>query len=111
MNGKSIPWWEALYVEKGSVLSLGAVEGPGCRAYMAVAGGFDVPDYLGSKSTFSKGGLGGYEGRPLTKGDVIPLNSIALESSRMGKLDSRNGLGGGMDPWASRGAGFLYRGR
>ncbi len=88
LNGKSIPWWEALYAEKGSVLSLGAVDGLGCRAYMAVAGGFDVPDYLGSKSTFCKGGFGGYEGRPLTKGDVIRINSTALESSRMGKLDS-----------------------
>lgn len=80
INGKEVPWWEALYVERGSVLSLKTVQGPGCRSYMAVGGGIDVPDYLGSKSTFPKGCFGGYEGRSLTKGDFIHLNKRKLES-------------------------------
>lgn len=87
INGKEIPWWEAIYVEEGSVLSLGTVQGPGCRSYLAVRGGIDVPDYLGSKSTFPKGRFGGHEGRPLTKGDFLLLNKKATIGSGRRKLD------------------------
>lgn len=45
----------------------------GSRAYIAVAGGFDVPDYLGSKSTFPGGAMGGHQGRALRPGDMLPL--------------------------------------
>jgi urea carboxylase len=88
LNGEKVPFWEALVVEKGSVLSLGQVSGPGCRAYLAVAGGIDVPDYLGSKSTFPKGGFGGFKGRPLEKGDRIPLSLKAPVLRAGRKLDS-----------------------
>ena len=89
INGKEVPWWEAFLVEKGSILSLGAVQGFGCRSYMAVGGGIDVPDYLGSKSTFPKGCFGGHQGRPLKKGDSIRL--VTGTSYRVGKrkLDFR----------------------
>lgn len=83
INGKEVPWWEAFLVEKGSILSLGAVQGFGCRSYMAVGGGIDVPDYLGSKSTFPKGCFGGHQGRPLKKGDSIRL--VTGTSYRVGK--------------------------
>lgn len=87
INGKEVPWWEAIYVEGGSVLFLGAVQGPGCRSYLAVSGGIDVPDYLGSKSTFPKGHFGGYEGRTLAKGDFLLLNKKDLDRSWRRKLD------------------------
>ena len=87
LNGKDVPWWETLIVEKGSVLKLGKVKGPGCRSYLAVAGGIDVPDYLGSKSTFPKGGLGGYKGRLLEKGDTIPLGSATPAFSEGRKIN------------------------
>ena len=61
----------------GSVLSLGAVLGPGLRTYVAVAGGFDVPAYLGSRSTFTLGRFGGHGGRTLRAGDVLPLATPA----------------------------------
>lgn len=86
LNGKEIPWWETLFVEKESVLSLGKVKGLGCRSYLAVTGGFDVPDYLGSKSTFPRGGLGGYKGRILKKGDTIPFSSRTVTLSQGHKL-------------------------
>jgi urea carboxylase len=56
------------------VLKLGAIKDTGCRSYLAV-GGFDVPDYLGSKSTFTLGQFGGHAGRTLRVGDVLHLNS------------------------------------
>jgi urea carboxylase len=45
----------------------------GVRAYLAVRGGFDVPPVMGSRSTYARGGFGGFEGRALQKGDVLPL--------------------------------------
>jgi urea carboxylase len=54
-------------------LKIGKINGVGCRAYLAVQGGFDVPDYLGSKSTFTLGQFGGHGGRTLRVGDVLHL--------------------------------------
>jgi urea carboxylase len=54
----------------GSVLKLGAVQVP-ARAYLAVRGGLDVPDYLGSRATFTLGQFGGHAGRTLRLGDVL----------------------------------------
>jgi len=88
INGKEVTWWEAFYVEKGSVLTLGTLQGPGCRSYISILGGIDVPDYLGSKSTFAKGGFGGYEGRPLKRGDLINIRSKRPDLRKKGKLDS-----------------------
>jgi antagonist of KipI len=58
---------------RGSTLAFaGTAElASGCRAYLAVAGGFDVPRVLGSASTLASAGLGGVEGRPLRAGDVL----------------------------------------
>ena len=86
LNGKAIPWWEPIFVRKGSLLNLGAVDGDGFRAYLAIRGGIDVPLYLGSKSTFPFGRFGGYEGRPLQAGDVLkicPINdNLPVDSQR-----------------------------
>jgi urea carboxylase len=62
-----------LAVRAGSELRLGTIEGGGCRTYLAVRGGFDVPSYLGSKSTFMLGRFGGHGGRALRAGDVLPV--------------------------------------
>lgn len=45
----------------------------GSRTYIAIAGGLDVPDYLGSKSTFPGGAMGGHQGRALRPGDMLFL--------------------------------------
>jgi len=56
-------------------LRLGRIVGAGQRSYLAVHGGFDVPEYLGSRSTFTLGRFGGHGGRALRTGDVLRLNS------------------------------------
>lgn len=89
INGQEVPWWEAFYVRKGSVLNTGALQGDGCRSYLAVEGGINVPEYLGSKSTFPKGGFGGYEGRPLKKGDNLHTNKNPVALNYKHKLDAR----------------------
>ena len=54
------------------VLRLGALRGD-LRAWLAVAGGFDVPVVLGSRSTDLRGGFGGLDGRALREGDALPI--------------------------------------
>lgn len=53
-------------------LRIGLLHG-GARAWMAVAGGIDVPPVLGSRSTDLRGGFGGLDGRALQAGDVLPI--------------------------------------
>jgi urea carboxylase len=65
--------WEAFEVAPGGTLNLGAIAGHGCRTYLAVAGGFDIPHYLGSQATFTLGKFGGHGGRILRAGDVLKL--------------------------------------
>ena len=74
LNGKPIAYHRALKVKAGQTLRLGAVEGPGLRTYLAIRHGFDVPDYLGSKATFTLGLFGGHAGRALRAGDVLRVN-------------------------------------
>jgi len=71
VDGAAIPSYQPIVVPAGGVLRLGPVRGPGCRAYVAVRGGIDVPAYLGSRATFTLGGFGGHAGRALRAGDVL----------------------------------------
>ena len=73
LDGKLLALWKTHAVKAGSVIKLGGVTGAGLRAYLAVAGGFDVPDYLGAKATFALGRFGGHAGRTLRVGDMLHL--------------------------------------
>ncbi|BDX33271.1 urea carboxylase [Mycobacterium antarcticum] len=66
-----VPMWEPVVVPAGGVLAVGPAETAGLRTYVLVAGGFDVPTYLGSASTFTLGRFGGHAGRQLVVGDVL----------------------------------------
>lgn len=59
-------------VKSGERLKFGAAQ-QGCRAYLAIAGGIDVPVVLGGRGTDLRSGLGGWQGRALRKDDVLPL--------------------------------------
>jgi len=74
LDGEAIAFWRAVRVKRGAVLRLGDIAGAGMRTYLAVRHGFDVPDYLGSKSTFTLGLFGGHAGRALRTGDVLRIN-------------------------------------
>jgi len=77
LDGNPMNFWQSLHVRAGSVLRLRAIQGAGCRAYLAVHGGFDVPNYLGSKATFGLGKFGGHAGRTLRHGDVLHVHRSA----------------------------------
>lgn len=70
LNGAAIPGWTTFRVRPGDMLDIMQVR-RGCRAYLAVTGGFDVPVAMGSRSTYAGGKLGGFSGRPLATGDVL----------------------------------------
>ncbi len=75
LNGASVPFWSAISIASGSVLRLTTIDGAGARTYLAVQHGFNIPDYLGSKSTFTLGKFGGHCGRTLRIGDILKLNA------------------------------------
>lgn len=72
IEGQSVPMWRPVIVAAGSRLTL---RRPvyGCRTYVAVSGGLAVPPVMGSRSTYLRAGIGGFAGRPLRAGDVIPV--------------------------------------
>jgi biotin-dependent carboxylase-like uncharacterized protein len=72
VDGEPRELWRAFEVAAGGVLGFGHL-GRGARAYVAVAGGIDVPEKLGSRSTYGLGALGGLGGRALQEGDVPPV--------------------------------------
>ncbi|MBE3000556.1 urea carboxylase [Nocardiopsis sp. HNM0947] len=70
-DGREVPQWEPVTVPAGALLDVGTAHGPGQRVYVLVAGGIDVPSYLGSTATFTLGRFGGHGGRALVAGDVL----------------------------------------
>lgn len=83
LDGEMVPWGCAVTAPAGSVLQFGAARS-GCRAYLAVAGGFDVPVLYGSKSTLLRSSLGGFQGRKLQTGDLLPLAAPRTEVANQG---------------------------
>lgn len=78
LDGEDLAPWTAHTVDAGSELSFGFAE-DGARTYLAVAGGIDVPTYMGSRSTYTLVSLGGHEGRALEAGDELPVGDQDLD--------------------------------
>lgn len=78
LNDQPQPLWSTFRASPGDVVNIRAAS-KGVRAYLAVAGGIEVPKVMGSSSTYVGGKIGGLEGRTLTKGDR--LNRGASEAS------------------------------
>lgn len=82
IDGRILPMERPVYVKAGSMIKFGACQS-GCRAYLAVAGGYDVPKVMGSKSTYLRAGLGGFQGRALQKGDDLSVQTPQEASLRI----------------------------
>src|SRR5258708_12982145 len=72
LDGAAIPQWTSIEVSAGQTLCAGATRS-GARCYLCVSGGIATKPFLGSRSTHLLSGLGGYEGRALRKGDILPI--------------------------------------
>lgn len=79
VDGSPREGWTAFKVKRGQKLSFEFLK-KGARAYIAVAGGIDVPVVLGSRSTYALGALGGFKGRKLEGGDELPVGSSAASA-------------------------------
>ncbi len=81
LNGKPVENGVVLPVSAGFVLEMEDCDGPGARGYILFRGGLDIPEYLGSASTFTLGKFGGHAGRALRTGDVLHLRTQAAKRS------------------------------
>ncbi|RZS86411.1 urea carboxylase [Pigmentiphaga kullae] len=80
LDGLPVEFWAPVTVRAGQTLKIGKAKS-GCRTYLAVRNGLDVPLYLGSRSTFALGQFGGHAGRPLRPADVLPIADPALAAT------------------------------
>lgn len=86
----ALPTWQSVTLQAGTVLSFAGTE-DGVRSYLAIAGGFDVPVILGSRSTYTRSRLGGFDGRALKSGDMLRVVGTHPVADLVGV-----GLGGGI---------------
>lgn len=77
LDDQAVQMYRVIHVKRGQVLSFGEAS-QGMRTYLLVAGGLDMPLYLGSSSTFTLGGFGGHGGRALRTGDVLRVNASSI---------------------------------
>ena len=82
VNDRAVEMWRVQQVFKGDILRFTKVKS-GCRAYVTVSGGIDVPQVLGSKSTFLRGKMGGYKGRALKNGDLVEVGKGRTAPSQL----------------------------
>jgi len=83
LNDAPVPAWQSVRANPGDILEIHQVTS-GCRAYLAISGGIDVPLVMGSRSTYVGGKLGGFAGRPLQAADVVcGLEAQLLETPRI----------------------------
>ncbi|HMN46949.1 MAG TPA: urea carboxylase [Povalibacter sp.] len=81
LDGKPVMYYTPVEVNAGSVLKMRSIRGAGQRTYLAIAGGIDVPAYMGSRATFTLGQFGGHAGRALRAGDTLRIASAEIAQS------------------------------
>ncbi|CAK9884967.1 MAG: Acetyl-/propionyl-coenzyme A carboxylase alpha chain [Candidatus Erwinia impunctatus] len=77
LDDEAIPLWQPTEIKAGQTLAMGRTLN-GCRSYLAVRNGIDVPCYLGSRSTFALGQFGGHAGRTLRVADFLSVSQPEL---------------------------------
>ena len=80
--------WRPFEVPAGGRVKLGAAR-RGCRAYVAIAGGWEIAPVLGSCRTYLRAGLGGFEGRALRDGDVLRAPEVTRRMAGHWRIDER----------------------
>ncbi|WP_332604667.1 urea carboxylase [Acinetobacter sp. ESBL14] len=80
LDGQPVAMWSSINVRKGQVLKCGRIS-TGCRSYIGIKHGFNLPAYLGSLATFTLGQFGGHAGRNLLMGDMLPITEAKTEQT------------------------------
>ncbi len=89
LNGQPLPHWQSHAVRAGHILKIAGVTGFGARCYLAIAGAIQVPEYLGSKATFTLGQVGGHCGRTLRSGDVLHFGNVVTSINDPPTIESK----------------------
>jgi KipI family sensor histidine kinase inhibitor len=85
---EALPAWRPVEIAAGTRIKFGPARS-GCRGYLAIAGGIDVPEVLGSRSTQLRVGLGGFHGRALASGDTLPVGPSDRHVIGRWQIDAR----------------------
>jgi antagonist of KipI len=80
LDGDPVELWTPKYIRAGQTLAFGGAR-IGARCYLCFQGGLQVQAILGSCSTHVPSGIGGIDGRPLIKGDLLAVRAPADDSS------------------------------
>lgn len=91
VDGHLVPMWRPIFLKKGTILKFNTAIS-GCRAYLAVSGGFNVSNYFGSKSTHLEAEIGGLNGRPLQTEDLIICNGITKTGEKIINSHANNSI-------------------
>lgn len=77
INGQNKAQWRSHAIKAGDKINIGfaSEKNSGCRAYLAIAGGFEIAKQFGSQATVSREGIGGLQGGPLQKADLLPCSN------------------------------------
>ncbi len=97
LDGEAVAMWAPVHVRAGQVLTVGDATS-GCRTYIAVRNGLDVPVYLGSRSTFVLGQFGGHAGRPLRAGDMVRISNPRLIRAASSPMDDPRAMSAELVP-------------
>lgn len=112
LGGKPVPRYRPIYVRKEAILTFGFAQ-TGSRAYLSVAGGFDVPQVMESKSTYLRAKIGGVKGRPIDKGDELPIGTIGPhQAAFVGRMErsAKEGDSFVTVPWSIDGSFVFAKG-
>jgi len=91
LNGEPLERWRTHVLVEGDIVTFKKILS-GCRAYLALQGGFVIPEIMGSKSTYLSGKFGGLEGRALKRGDLLYTCDIAPSLKELGQRFSTEEL-------------------
>ncbi|WP_280233534.1 5-oxoprolinase/urea amidolyase family protein [Nocardia cyriacigeorgica] len=89
VDGVRVDQWRTLEVPAGALLEVGAISGPGMRAYVLISGGFVLDEYLGSAATFTLGKFGGSTGTTVRAGELLPLGAAGTPLASAVPADDR----------------------
>ncbi len=77
INDNPVQQWRSIRVKPGDIITISQVQS-GCRSYLAFTGGIDIPEVMGSFSTYAGAGIGGFKGRHLPKNDILETMEAPL---------------------------------
>jgi biotin-dependent carboxylase-like uncharacterized protein len=88
LDGQPVSCWHSVHVRAGQLLTGGAAKA-GARGYLAISGGIETPQVLGSRATFHMAGIGGLGEGALKAGDLVPLGRSGRVESLLVKEEAR----------------------